>query len=224
MLPAVVTGSRKYGKPGKKSDVDLVILITYEDMQLLSQFATEVQEADEYYSHTGVLGLTFGKLHLLCVTSEEEYRIWVEGTEKLFAATRNKKAGNRYKDGVSRDLSILFFERLRELRGYKKDISLAAVAKEMDQEEPEEEDEPQTEVDEDELEEEEDSELSDSESDLKRGDRVVLVYTKPIKGDPARGTVLDVNKSKRSAHVLWEHGGTSTRLWRELRHDKGGRR
>lgn len=68
---AFITGSRVYGRPGPGSDIDLVI-----------RCDEATAEALRKASDPGP-SIRFGKLNVLVCTTDEEYRVWLEGTRQL---------------------------------------------------------------------------------------------------------------------------------------------
>lgn len=81
--PAFVTGSRKYGTVRVGSDVDLVVLVSEKDAEILSHM-DEYQWNDEFRSaNEHSWSLRFGRLNLIVTTSKERYESWKEGTEIL---------------------------------------------------------------------------------------------------------------------------------------------
>ncbi len=109
---AFLTGSRAYGKPGKGSDVDLVVFTDLAtasrllDMADNSEGLKNLEEAG-YSSRS----LRFGSLNLLVTTDENEYKAWQEGTALLVA----RKA--RTNKPVSRTKAVDTFNDFRFLHG-----------------------------------------------------------------------------------------------------------
>jgi hypothetical protein len=103
-LKAFLTGSYAYGTPHEDSDIDLVVLISQDDLNRLASF-----DLDSYYSRYGKTPDShygrFGNLNLLCVTTELEYNIWLDGTKELVA-----------KRPVTRDEAVETFQRLQRER------------------------------------------------------------------------------------------------------------
>lgn len=71
---AFVTGSRVYGTPREDSDVDLCVVISSEDLAVL----TELADGDGASSAS----IRFGKLNLIALTPAN-YEAWLESTETL---------------------------------------------------------------------------------------------------------------------------------------------
>lgn len=110
-MNAIVTGSRKYGKPRPGSDTDLAILVDEEDAKiLLENFGTASQVAFRQtdYNMSGSFSLRAGNLNLLVCTSERAFSEWVLGTKVL--ASRKEKSGPREKSEA-----IAVFDTLREM-------------------------------------------------------------------------------------------------------------
>jgi predicted nucleotidyltransferase len=98
-----LTGSRVYGLPNPDSDIDLVILVSLDDMKLLAEFAEydESMDAKYWYECTSI-SMRFGKLNVICCTDKHNFDLWKTGTERL-----KKNAP------VSRDFAVRFMEVLR---------------------------------------------------------------------------------------------------------------
>ena len=76
----LLTGSRVYGTPTKESDIDLVVLMSWDAAAALRE------QADEVGEYEGAdLCLRFGKLNLLVTSQVQMYNAWVRGTAQLFA-------------------------------------------------------------------------------------------------------------------------------------------
>jgi predicted nucleotidyltransferase len=71
-MKALLTGSRVYGTPTEESDIDMVVLVTDEELVRLAMLADE-----------GDKGLKFGRLNLITVTTEKAFAVWEEGTKWL---------------------------------------------------------------------------------------------------------------------------------------------
>lgn len=103
--PAFITGSYAYGKPTKKSDIDLVVYLGeggYEDLSdMADSLVTGFDNGDQYPTPS----LRFGKLNLICCHDEEAYDIWKEGTDQLAKLSRRQT--------ISREDSIKHFRKLR---------------------------------------------------------------------------------------------------------------
>lgn len=99
------TGSRRYGTPRPDSDFDWVLYLTAAGIKELRPLA-ESDSNPEGQNH-GVFGidtaLRFGPVNALCVTTDDQWRAWSDGTERLAAEAP-----------VTRDRAVEVF---RELRG-----------------------------------------------------------------------------------------------------------
>lgn len=81
---AILTGSRAYGKPTEKSDIDVAVLIGEDDLLRIIDAMGEMDIDPKYVGQPGAITpLRFGALNLLCVTDPEDYRVWEEGTAAL---------------------------------------------------------------------------------------------------------------------------------------------
>lgn len=82
---AFLTGSFAYGTPRKtgpeaqQSDIDLVVLLSEEDMEDLRYMADNRTGSGARDS----LSLRFGKLNLICECREDKYDAWRNGTKAL---------------------------------------------------------------------------------------------------------------------------------------------
>lgn len=98
-MKAFITGSRAYGTPTQKSDVDLVIRIDLGAYEVLKEFADRQVEGSD--SEGEFRSLIFGKLNLICCSSDKEWGEWRKGTAEL-----------RTKAPVTRDYAVDYFRRL----------------------------------------------------------------------------------------------------------------
>ena len=81
---ALLTGSRAYGKPAEKSDIDVVVLLGEDDLLRIIDAMGSFGIDPKYVGQPGATTpLRFGVLNLICVTDEEDYRVWEEGTAAL---------------------------------------------------------------------------------------------------------------------------------------------
>ena len=110
-----VTGSHAYGIPEAKSDVDLVCLVTENDLKRLQKQADsqsvwnekgkrDNHNATKLRSHS----LHFGKVNLICCLDVEVYLLWRDGTLKL-----------KKQRPVSHTFACKFFDKLRAKKGWK---------------------------------------------------------------------------------------------------------
>ncbi len=97
-----LTGSRVYGTPRDDSDVDLVVLLSVRDKDILSEFIDNQEEATDRYEGHGT-NYVMGKLNLICVTTQVEFDIWKKGTEDLKAIAP-----------VTREFAVDYFRKLRD--------------------------------------------------------------------------------------------------------------
>jgi len=112
MSKPFLTGSRVYGTPRADSDIDLVVLVTPEELDKLALFADVKMEEmapfeDRYGGDAEIRrSLRFGKLNMICVCEDQEYHVWKDGTALL--AEKKKKTGP-----VTREEAVRLFEHLR---------------------------------------------------------------------------------------------------------------
>ncbi len=139
-MRSFITGSRAYGEQaglhGGKSDVDLVVLVTLKDLEMLRSMADgddgdKLKDSDAGPTADGPRGsasLRFGKLNLIAVTDPVAFAVWQEGTKKLVRAST---AGDVSVE-VTRDLAIAFFDKLRRGRGlYDSMETVSDVARDL---------------------------------------------------------------------------------------------
>lgn len=83
-MTGFVTGSQAYGTPRPYSDIDVVILMSDDDLRRLREFyeKTGNKELDEY-SHESGAAFVFGSLNLLCLTDKAEFNAWNQATKEL---------------------------------------------------------------------------------------------------------------------------------------------
>jgi hypothetical protein len=84
-MNAFLTGSHVYGTPHEKSDIDLVVMMTPDQLR---RFVELIQdgEGDGDIRYDGVEAgacVRFGKLNLIVVTSKFDYQAWQTGTGEL---------------------------------------------------------------------------------------------------------------------------------------------
>lgn len=88
---AFVTGSRAYGVTNSASDLDLVVYVSKEDLALLIKCCDSYEERygpgrageDHPTFKPESISIRFGDLNLICVTSDEWFEAWQDGTEEL---------------------------------------------------------------------------------------------------------------------------------------------
>lgn len=78
-MKAFIVGSRSYGTPTDKSDIDLVIYCDRETQLILDQHT----EGTASPFHKQVRQLRFGKLNVIACTTEEQWAAWKLGNERL---------------------------------------------------------------------------------------------------------------------------------------------
>lgn len=80
-MKSFLTGSRVYGTPRVDSDVDLVVLVSQADVNVLWE------NNDSESPSSGTATLRFGRLNVIALVDNEEgrkqYRIWNDVTEAL---------------------------------------------------------------------------------------------------------------------------------------------
>lgn len=98
-VKVLVAGSHAYGTPKEGSDIDLVVLVSEEDLKILKESQPEAPTSEQFTS------LRFGNLNLICCTSLPQFAAWVDGTRQL-----------KEKAPVSRDTAVYHFAALRRER------------------------------------------------------------------------------------------------------------
>ena len=114
---AFITGSRIYGTPSNRSDMDLVIYPTKKDLELLGTLAddTDGSASSEFPS----CSLRYGRLNLICAKNDDWFLAWWKGTQELIA-----------QKPVTRQTAVETFTRLfNPIREKQKPITLANIAK-----------------------------------------------------------------------------------------------
>lgn len=113
-MNAIVTGSRAYGNPRPDSDIDLVVLVSEDDMMNLVGVAGKVhieEKMDEPQQRYGMGAnaavLRFGQLNLLVTTDPLQFEVWRRGTEamKRYVQTHER---------LSRGQAIDYLQALRQ--------------------------------------------------------------------------------------------------------------
>ena len=79
MNTSLLTGSRAYGQPTESSDVDLVILAEYSELQVMSKLSNP----PAVWFQDGHVSMRFGGLNLIGVRSPSQFDAWVTGTAYL---------------------------------------------------------------------------------------------------------------------------------------------
>lgn len=116
-----ITGSWAYGNPntnydycvecghespGSGSDVDIVVLVSQEDLEILEQ---ESESCDTSSAKKSSVSLRFGRLNLICETNDNAFLRWKIGTKTLLRLTDLRETG------ISREESVALFECMRQL-------------------------------------------------------------------------------------------------------------
>lgn len=115
-MNAIVTGSQKYGKPRLDSDVDLVILVSEDDLLTLKRLGKVTEPEKDSDSDPGTAGvdhgltasIRFGDLNLICCTDPIAFAVWEKGTKQLCAERP-----------VTRERAVQHFRDLRVNHGLK---------------------------------------------------------------------------------------------------------
>jgi predicted nucleotidyltransferase len=81
--PPFITGSRVYGTPTEKSDIDLVCLI--EDSDTVDELIAAADHTDASDAGVGGCSIVFGKLNLIVLSQSAMYDAWREATDELIA-------------------------------------------------------------------------------------------------------------------------------------------
>jgi hypothetical protein len=83
MISALFTGSRVYGRPTKESDLDLVLLVTHRERELLIKMADDVCTNSYEVGEERSYSLRFGKLNVIAVTDPVAFAVFQKATKKL---------------------------------------------------------------------------------------------------------------------------------------------
>lgn len=99
MKKAFLTGSRAYGTPNPRSDLDVVVRLSRDETEALIDSGV----VDKFYRYTKEesSSLRFGLLNLICVHSDQMFAVWAEGTAHLLT-----------KAPVTRDEAIAHFNKM----------------------------------------------------------------------------------------------------------------
>ena len=100
-MKSFLTGSQVYGKPRNGSDIDLVVLVSESDGDILKRMSDD----------PSFRKVTYGQLNLIVLNAEDsedvaKYNIWKDGTEKLIArkpVTREEAIRLFDKIGLTKD-------------------------------------------------------------------------------------------------------------------------
>ncbi len=117
-MKAFITGSRAYGTPRTTSDVDLVVLVTAEELDVLE----EMGYAHPNNSGTlmGNLSLQFGRMNLIVLTDPSDYSVWLEATTRLIE-----------RKPVIRREAVELFDRLLHKRNSGDDVQKLKIHREL---------------------------------------------------------------------------------------------
>ncbi len=98
-----ITGSRAYGCPTDKSDIDLVIRCDDATAHLLRELSDTVQQLQEHRDRQQQV--RFGRLNLIVCTTDEQFAVWRLGTTNMARQETefDKKRAKAVLDGL-RDL------------------------------------------------------------------------------------------------------------------------
>lgn len=84
-MNAFLTGSRAYGWPTDKSDIDLVVLVDQRTFGILVDLLGDPDPHGKSGGNDVSASLRVGKLNLILHTSENAFDAWQEGTDELIA-------------------------------------------------------------------------------------------------------------------------------------------
>lgn len=129
-MNSILTGSQVYGRPGPKSDVDLVVLLSPADIEKLRALADPGSDAKPGNSDGGPqtidglsASLKFGRLNLICVADPLAFEVWRRGTRSLLIESERTSAP------VPRELAVAFFDMLRDWAGLHEPVPSVADAR-----------------------------------------------------------------------------------------------
>lgn len=107
-MDAFLVGSHAYGTPTPESDIDIVVMVSQEELPKLRELAGDTSPKPDSYGNGEIssASLRFGNLNLIVVTSETDWRLWKNGCQEL-----------KRLSPVTRDFAIEYFRRLRAKRG-----------------------------------------------------------------------------------------------------------
>lgn len=127
MIQCILTGSHAYGKPTSKSDIDLVMLLTPEQLKLFEKKAG----GPEYYASLipgAEACLRFGDLNIIAVTDPVAFAVWQKGTAQL----ENEPRGISQDSKRKRAIEVL--NRLRNIHGIRPEDEEEAEEEDSDEE------------------------------------------------------------------------------------------
>lgn len=127
-----LTGSWAYGAPrlswgrfdedekDEASDVDLVVLVSPEDLEILIQESDSSDDEKGSYDFATSASLRFGRLNLVCVTNDADFQLWKIGTKALRRVKNlrflDADARDEDCDAPTRDEAVAVFDQLRKQR------------------------------------------------------------------------------------------------------------
>lgn len=97
-MHSFITGSYAYGTPTKDSNIDLVVLVTSDDLKCLMNYA----KCDEGYNEQTTGNFKFGNLNLIACSEINNFLTWMKGTEELIK-----------RKPVTREEAVKLFKKLR---------------------------------------------------------------------------------------------------------------
>jgi hypothetical protein len=100
-MKSFLTGSRVYGTPKPESDIDLCVLLTYDEIEKLREFSDTKLPASRSPSS---VSLRFGKLNIIATDDEKVFAEWRLGTSILEALRT-----------VTKDFAIATFNSIRKM-------------------------------------------------------------------------------------------------------------
>lgn len=104
---AFLTGSRAYGVPRADSDVDVVVRMPREAVDLLIK--SGVADVVHDFPQNNNASFRFGKMNLICCTSDKRFEKWVRGTAVLQSrapVTRDAAIEVFEKEGIERSAGL----------------------------------------------------------------------------------------------------------------------
>lgn len=84
-MNAFLTGSRAYGLPTDKSDIDLVAYVDQRTFDVLVDLLGDPNPNPQSGGNDVSASIRVGKLNLILHTSENAFNAWQEGTDELIA-------------------------------------------------------------------------------------------------------------------------------------------
>jgi predicted nucleotidyltransferase len=102
MIQALLTGSRVYGRPTKKSDLDVVMLLTPFELATMEKQADEVEGNDYDTGDSTSKSLRFGNLNVIALTDPVAFGVFEKGTKALKDLAKQNGRGLEREDAVAR--------------------------------------------------------------------------------------------------------------------------